>query len=100
MNCANSNPGGLTSANTPVTITQTAATGPSATVSFVKTDLTTQGNWVYVYGADGETINSDTPHLAAYAQVNVTGVNLCLVESSTDPRALPPAPPTPALTAS
>jgi hypothetical protein len=63
--------------------------GPAATASFVKTDTTTQGTWKGIYGADGQTINGDTTSYPAYAQVNFSGLNPFIWNSSTtDVRAL------------
>ena len=64
--------------------------GVTPTASYVATDTTTQGNWIGLYGADGETVvGSGTTNYPAYAQVAVTGnTTTTWAASTTDVRAL------------
>jgi uncharacterized protein (TIGR03437 family) len=62
-------PGGGTSN----AVTFTVVAKPTATAALVKTDITTQGNWKTVYGADGQAIANDVNNYPAYAQVAITG---------------------------
>jgi hypothetical protein len=63
---------------------------PTAVVSFIGTDLVTQGNWKSVYGSDGYAIISDNTNYPAYAQVLATGKHdyVWAAQPDTDPRAL------------
>jgi uncharacterized membrane protein len=70
-----------------VTLRITLTAGPNALVSglffgpagsaasFLGTDTTTRGTWKGVYGAEGETINSDSTNYPAYAQVAFSGTS-------------------------
>ena len=65
----------------------------TASVSFVSTDTTTQGNWRNAYGADGYDIAADTsagnPKLPSYATLGITGASpYTWAGSTTDVRAL------------
>ena len=55
------------------------ASTPTAFVSFVQTDTSTQGNWKGVYGVDGWNVvgdtSSDNPSYPAYASVNPGGAS-------------------------
>ena len=63
---------------------------PTATVSFVKLDLTTQGKWTTVYGSDGYDIINDSQSLASYLNaITPTGnSSFTWSASTTDVRAL------------
>jgi hypothetical protein len=63
---------------------------PTATVSFVRTDSSTQGKWKTVYGTDGYDVISDSQSLPSYLNAVVpTGNNSYTWTSSTsDARAL------------
>jgi uncharacterized repeat protein (TIGR01451 family) len=61
--------------------------GPS--VTFVKTDTSTQGTWQGAYGSDGYDIAQSAALLPSYAQVALTGQgNFTWMSSTTDVRAL------------
>ena len=47
------------------------ATPPSTAARFVKTDSTTRGNWIGVYGSDASIIARDSARNASYASVSV-----------------------------
>jgi VCBS repeat-containing protein len=67
----------------------TAPPPPSATVTFVKPDGTSQGNWKSSYGADGYNVLGDASSYPAYATVTPSGQTLYVwAPSTTDPRAL------------
>jgi subtilase family serine protease len=62
---------------------------PTSMAAFVKTDTTTQGNWMSSYGADGYNVIGDTTAYPAYATVTPSGQNTFVWASSTsDVRAL------------
>ena len=62
---------------------------PSATVTFVKTDSTSEGNWQSSYGADGYNVLGGASSYPSYATVTPSGQTLYVwAPSSTDPRAL------------
>lgn len=66
-----------------------AATGTSATATFIATDATAQGNWKGVYGKDGAIVMGDSLNLPAYAQVTPSGKqDWTWVSSTSDTRAL------------
>ena len=76
----------------PNNLTQPPPT-PAATVTFVGTDTTTQGNWKGVYGGDGfdssQDPSSNNPNIPAYASLTFTGdQNYTWSASTTDTRAL------------
>ena len=57
--------------------------------TFVRTDTTTQGNWIAEYRRDGYLIANEIPSYPAYAQVSVMGADTHTWETSTtDARAL------------
>ena len=59
------------------------------TATFVRTDTTTQGNWMSKYGSDGNLIANEIASMPSYAQVSVTGASTYVWEpSTTDARAL------------
>ena len=66
------------------------ASGSSISPSvFVKTDTTTQGTWIGVYGADGHSVVGDTTALPSYATLAWSGNQYEVWSSSTtDVRAL------------
>ncbi|MCU1257635.1 MAG: hypothetical protein JWO80_520, partial [Bryobacterales bacterium] len=71
--------------STPATLTVT--TGP--TVSFIKSDLGTQGSWKGVYGADGYAIANDSTALPSYAGFNSNNAALYTWDpNGADPRDL------------
>jgi hypothetical protein len=62
---------------------------PTASVTFITQDTTTQGSWQGVYGTDGYEIVNDATNDPAYASVSVAGQNYFTWENpSSDPRAL------------
>jgi hypothetical protein len=57
--------------------------------TFLKTDVTAQGTWKGVYGADGEAIANDATSYPSYAQVTLAGQGLATwAASTTDVRGL------------
>ena len=63
------------------------STPPSA--SLVRTDTTTQGNWIGTYGSQGYDLFTAGSSLPSYATVTDTGANPYTWDSNTtDPRAL------------
>ncbi len=61
----------------------------AASASFVKTDTTTQGNWIGVYGSNGAEVIPDTPDLPSYATVSPSGyLTYIATTQTTDVRAL------------
>jgi subtilisin family serine protease len=60
----------------------------SGTAAFLKTDVTTQGSWKGVYGADGYNVINDASSYPAYATVTPTGFYSYVWASTTDVRAL------------
>src|SRR5262249_21321713 len=61
----------------------------STAASFVKTDLTTAGNWHGVYGADGYNVLGDLSSIPGYVTVAAAGYSSYTWSNSTsDPRAL------------
>ena len=61
----------------------------AASASFVKTDTTTQGNWIGVYGSDGAEVIHDQPDLPSYATVSPSGYHKYIwTTQTTDVRAL------------
>ncbi len=69
-----------------------ATSGSSASLSspvFVKTDATTQGSWIGVYGVDGHSVVGDVTILPSYVNVTWSGNSYWVWQSMTsDPRAL------------
>ncbi len=62
---------------------------PVSTASFVKTDITTQGSWRGVYGADGANVVDDAAGYPSYVTVTPTGNSSWLwTNNSSDARAL------------
>ncbi len=61
----------------------------ASSASFVKTDTSTQGNWIGVYGSNGSDVIADLANLPSYATVTASG-NLSWTWSTTtsDKRAL------------
>jgi hypothetical protein len=53
--------------------TTAAAAPPGTSATFVREDLTTQGNWKGVYGADGYNVIGDARAFQAYATVTASG---------------------------
>ena len=59
------------------------------TVSFIKQDTTTQGNWIGTYGSQGYDVIGNAASLPSYATVTPAGqTSYTWTASSTDPRAL------------
>jgi len=66
-----------------------AASPPTGSAAFLKTDTTTGGSWRSVYGADGYNVIGDLANDPGYVTVTPTGNALYTWASSTsDPRAL------------
>jgi uncharacterized protein (TIGR03437 family) len=62
---------------------------PPASVSFVKLDTSTRGNWKNVYGGDGYNTVNDIVQYPSWAQVGVTGyTSPTWMSSTSDTRAL------------
>ena len=77
----------FTSATATVTISVTAPSGPS--VSFLKEDTTTEGNWINTYGTQGYEVIGNATSLPSYATVTPSGqTTYTWASNSTDPRAL------------
>ena len=64
-------------------ITSITAIGTGSSLTFVKADTATAGNWKGAYGADGSAIAGDATNYPTYAQVSMTGENLFVWNSST-----------------
>ena len=61
----------------------------AASASFIKTDTTTQGNWIGVYGSNGADVIPDTPILPSYATASPSGnLSWTWTTQTTDKRAL------------
>ena len=59
------------------------------TATFVRTDTTTQGNWMSKYGGQGHLIAGEIASMPSSAQVSTTGANMYVWEpNTTDARAL------------
>ena len=87
--------------NDTVTVTASGASGSPATiavtlylsgatsVSFVKMDTQTQGNWTSSYGADGYNFVGATPVVPTWMQMAINGASSFIwTSSSSEPRAL------------
>ena len=71
------------------TVTLQSTAGPAASVQFVTTDPTTQGNWRTNYGGDGYNILGDVAAYPSYASVTPSGNSFWTwAQSTTDVRAL------------
>jgi hypothetical protein len=81
---------GLSATSTPVTVTVNAATGPvTPAATFVKTDTTTKGNWIGVYGLEGYAIASHINAPPSYGGAAFSGqTDYIWTSSTTDARAL------------
>jgi hypothetical protein len=82
---------GATGTSSPVAVTVNTATssGPSIAATFVKTDTTTKGNWVGVYGADGYTLSAYADEPPLYGSEIASGKSdFIWTTSTTDARAL------------
>ena len=79
---------GLTRTSAPVQVSVAAPGGPTAV--YLRTDTTTQGNWLPdLYGDDGYNVINDAASYPAFAQVTVTGqTSYTWATSTTDVRAL------------
>ena len=67
----------------------TTARVPTASVSYVLSDTTTQGTWTGKYGANGQLIANDLTNLPAFANLNFIGASTYTwTTNTTDPRAL------------
>jgi len=65
------------------------AGGSGSAASFLKTDITTQGTWKGVYGADGYNVINNSSSYPAYASVAPSGTASFIWTTSTiDPRGL------------
>jgi hypothetical protein len=61
----------------------------SATATFVKADLTTQGNWISTYGSDGYNVHADQARWPSYVTPVFSGQSSYVwAASTTDKRAL------------
>jgi subtilisin family serine protease len=61
----------------------------TATASFIKSDTTTQGNWIGAYGSQGYNVIGDTASYPAYATVTPSGqTSYTWTATTTDSRAL------------
>ncbi len=68
---------------------QNATPIPAATASFVKSDTTTQGNWIGTYGSQGYNVIGNAASDPSYATVTPNGQSTYTwAASTTDPRAL------------
>jgi hypothetical protein len=78
---------GTTSATATVTVSSPSTSGTTAT--FLRTDLSTQGSWKGVYGADGYALANDRTSYPAYARATFgQQQSWTWSGSNTDPRAL------------
>ncbi|MGA2716878.1 MAG: LamG-like jellyroll fold domain-containing protein [Bryobacteraceae bacterium] len=59
----------------PATVTVTLNVGGPSSVSFIKLDTTTEGNWETAYGADGYDFVAATPQLPTWMQLAVNGAS-------------------------
>jgi len=84
--------GGAGSSSSPTTPPTTSSSNSAV---FVNKDVSTEGNWQGVYGADGYNIEGMPVSLPSYAVLSVTSANAWTwTASTTDPRALEtPGPP-------
>lgn len=79
----NSTPSGEASATT------LSGAPVSAAATFLRTDTTTQGNWIGNYGADGYVLSTRVPALPGYAAVTASGkTDYEWSDSTTEVRAL------------
>jgi subtilisin family serine protease len=79
---------GASTTSAPVTVTVTGS-GGSSSATFLRTDASTQGNWIGSYGATGYSIAAGTPALPTGTTVSLTGQSTYTWAASTsDPRAL------------
>ena len=70
------------------TVTPYPTATPTSLVTFVRSDTSTQGNWVSLYGGQGYSIAGETNNLPAFASVVISGQsNWTWSTSTTDPRA-------------
>ncbi|MEO7271708.1 MAG: Ig-like domain-containing protein [Vicinamibacterales bacterium] len=66
-----------------------SGTAAGSTVTYVKTDATSQGTWKSSYGGEGQVLAADTTQLPADTQVTLTGQSQWTwMASTTDVRAL------------
>ena len=75
-----------TSTPTPVsTVTPTPTANPASSVTFVRSDTSTQGNWVSLYGGQGYGVLGGTSNLPSFASVVTSGQsNYTWASSTTD----------------
>jgi CSLREA domain-containing protein len=67
----------------------TAPSTPTTSAALIKTDTTTQGNWIGAYGTQGYDVIGDAPGYPSYATVTASGQTpYTWAASTTDPRAL------------
>jgi hypothetical protein len=72
-----------------IALAASASTAGGAVATFVKTDTSTQGNWLSVYGADGYSFTPQSQSLPAYAAFSVSNQqSWTWASSTTDQRAL------------
>jgi hypothetical protein len=77
------------SATVEATAATAAASGVTASATFVKTDTTTQGTWKGAYGSEGAQVMGDSASLPGYVQITPAGNSEWTWEySTTDARAL------------
>ncbi len=58
----------------------------ASSATFLKTDTTTQGNWIGTYGAQGYDVIGDTPSLPSYATISASGESKWVWSTSTTVR--------------
>ena len=67
----------------------TISPSTSASATYLKTDATTQGNWIGAYGAQGYDVIGNAASLPSYATITPAGQSTSTwATSTTDPRAL------------
>jgi hypothetical protein len=64
---------GATATSAPVHVTVAPGLGSGPSAVFLRTDVTTQGNWRGVYGTDGYSVTADAQSLPAFATITPTG---------------------------
>ena len=71
-----------------VTATPTPTATPTSPVTFVRSDTSTSGNWVNLYGGQGYSVVGGTTNLPSFASVVPSNqANFTWAASTTDPRA-------------
>jgi hypothetical protein len=88
---------GATTTSAPLTISITSPPPPaSTTVSFIRRDTGTGGNWLGLYGSQGYSLANDAASIPGFVQLGTSNASLWTwAASTTDPRGLQrPAPAT------